>query len=177
MRTFLLLVCLLAITGIGVFSQKHATREALPNPLVFYPQKWLPDLPEEILEKKVEMGRDTTPILTEWEGRFFNAIYGFSDKNIDLRGKKVGFLKGSSGTVKSNKERFFASIFPLSSCDSSADSGLRSEVERRFRPQIVCYLLSPNQAGNIDRYDAAIVIECKQDLTVRQVIKRLNKNR
>ena len=67
----------------------------------------LENIPKNILNDIDKMGMDECLLLTELEGEYFNVLYK-EKKEFDMRGKKVGFIRGNAGTIKSNKKEYFS---------------------------------------------------------------------
>ncbi|MDR0939579.1 MAG: hypothetical protein LBN29_09590 [Mediterranea sp.] len=138
--------------------------------LLYFPKKWNCEIPQEILDNGPDMGRDADPVLTEWEGRYLNAIYQLEDRNIDLRGKKVAFVYGSSYIKRYDKKRYFSGM-RFEPCGKRPDS--------RYAPppsSIVLYVFNDEQKKEVrGHYDAVLAQWPKWILGTRQIMKRLNK--
>ena len=123
-------------------------------------------IPVEILNNISEMGRDDNLLLTELEGKYFNALYQIDEKEYSLSNKKVFFFTGSLGKTKSNKKDYFI-------------------IERdRFRfndyysPNVgTLYIFDAIQKAESGGYDAAIVYWSKRLVPIKEVVKRLKENR
>lgn len=55
-------------------------------------------------------GLDDKDLLNEFEGKYFNEVFADRKGSFDFSGKRVAFLRGSSGRVSSNKLNFFKTV-------------------------------------------------------------------
>lgn len=103
-------------------------------------------------------------LLSEKEAIYLNKIFETTRNKFDFNNKKVGFIKGSSGGIKSNKQDYFDMqnkhcIYENYPCDNG---GL--------------YIFNSTQKKESGGYDAAIVYWSKFVIPAEKIIKRLKKN-
>ena len=113
------------------------------------------EIPKYLLENMDKMGVDSSSILNEYEGRYFNCIFKTDSLDFNLVGKKVGFLRSKVDYFRQTRSR-----------------------DRNFTTVGGSYLYIFNAAQKEDSggYDAAIIYWSKFALPVKTVVKRL-KNR
>ena len=118
------------------------------------------DIPQDLLEDLLKMDFRDSSLITPEEGRYLNVIFENSRKEFDFRGKKVGFITGSSGKIQSSKADYF-----------------RVEKDRYNRGYTPnggeLYIFDEKQKEETGGYDAAIVYWCKFRLSEDRVIRRL----
>jgi hypothetical protein len=107
------------------------------------------EIPIDLLENMDKMGVDTSSILNEYEGKYFNFIFKIDPQDFNLVGKKVGFSR--------SKIDYFN--WTRTNSTTVGGSGL--------------YIFTAEQKAEVGGYDAAIVYWSKFLLPVEQVIKRL----
>jgi hypothetical protein len=118
------------------------------------------NIPKNILNNIDKMGMDEDSLLTDLEGEYFNALFQVNEENFNLCGKKVGFLTGDVGRIKSNKKEYFI----------SERYGLKYNYSPTFG---WLYIFNDIQKEKSGGYDAAIVFYTKKKLTIKEVIKNL----
>lgn len=120
------------------------------------------NIPKSILNNIDKMGLDESLTLTDLEGEYFNAISNIDKKKFDFCEKKIAFLTGNVGSIKSNKKAYFF-----------------TERLRTNYNDTICfgflYIFDTVQKNESGGYDAAIVSSSKKRLSTKEVIKRLNK--
>ena len=65
------------------------------------------DIPKPLLENIGKLGVNDSLLLNLQESLYFNCIFEKSRNNFDFTGKRIGFISGSSGKIKSNKRKYF----------------------------------------------------------------------
>ena len=155
-KKYVLLLCFLKLlTNTNMVAQVYA----IYNTFV---------IPQNILDSIDRMGMDDNPILTELEGKYFNAIYQNTrcqteKKEFDMCGKKVGFFTGNAGSIKIDKKRYFASERLLGINNTECCFG-------------TLYIFDAAQKKESGGYDAAIVsCSSKKINTIKEVVKRLKR--
>ena len=127
----------------------------------------LENIPPNVLNNIDKMAMDECLLLTELEGEYFNALCK-EKKEFDMRGKKVGFIRGNAGTIKSNKKEYFTT------------EKLRKQLRTNDNNEIyfgVLYIFNAPQKAESGGYDAVVVYGSKKLLSTKEVIKRLKNNR
>lgn len=99
----------------------------------------------------------------EIEAVFLNNIFETERNTFDFTNKAIGFLTGSSGSRKGNKEDYLDMHKR-----HSMDAGFASDKGTLY----IFNVLEKEQSGG---FDAAIVYWCKIALPTETVIKRLRK--
>jgi hypothetical protein len=127
-------------------------------------EKSAKDIPQDILDCLVEMGKDTIPALNVCESKFLNFCFQREKGTFDFCGKKMAFFKGNTGTIKSTKKEYFATEKRL--------------INKGFYPfpggQIIIFNEDEvKQTG----YDVAFIVYNKRYLTNKEVVKRLKNNK
>ena len=118
----------------------------------------------EILNNINEMGIDDKLLLTELEGKYFNALYQIDKQEYSLCGKKMAFFTGSLGKTKSDKKMYF--------------TGEKSSFRLNNSPNLgTLYIFNTEQKEQSGGYDAAIVYWSKRLVPINEVIKRLREGR
>jgi hypothetical protein len=122
------------------------------------------NIPEDILNNIDKMGMDECVFLTDLEGKYFNALYQIEEEKYSLFGKQVCFLTGNIGRNKTSKKEYFISE--------------RNRLISNRSPLFGwLYIFSDIQKEESGGYDAAIVFYTKKKLSIKEVIKRLKKQR
>jgi hypothetical protein len=122
------------------------------------------NVPCEILKNINEMGIDDDLLLTELEGKYFNALYQIDEKNFSLSDKKVAFFTGSLGKTKSSKKKYFVDD--------------KSNFESNNKPNTgMLYIFDEAQKKEANGYDAAIVYWSKRLVPIKEVVKNLKEKR
>lgn len=111
------------------------------------------EIPEELLNNLDKMGIDSSLILNEYEGRFFNYIFKINSQEYNLVGKKLGFLGSKISYFRKTRERF-----NLNSTTVGGSS---------------LYIFNAAQKEESGGYDAAIVYWSKFEIPIEKVVKRL----
>ena len=110
------------------------------------------EIPNELLENLDKMGIDSSSILNEYEGRYFNFIFNIDPQDFNLVGKKVGFLGSKIDYFNSTRS-------PDRNSTTVGGSGL--------------YIFDTAQKMESGGYDAAIVYWSKFAIPINEVVKRL----
>jgi hypothetical protein len=123
------------------------------------------NIPQNILNDINKMGIDESWLLTELEGKYFNALSKIDEKEFNFCDKKIAFFTGNIGSIKINKKIYF--------------------VEERKRLNVIDYSLSyyfgtlyifnATQKAESGGYDAAIVYDSKKLNSIKEMVKRLKK--
>jgi hypothetical protein len=123
------------------------------------------NIPQNLLNDMDKMGIDECLLLTDLEGKYFNALSLIEEKGFNLCTKKVCFLTGNIGSIKSNKKEYF--------------------IEERERLKVAdysrlsffgfLYIFNTAQKAESGGYDATIVYGSKKKLSIKEVIERLKK--
>jgi hypothetical protein len=123
------------------------------------------NIPQCILNNIDKMGMDENCLLTELEGKYFNALSLIEETEFDMSGKKVAFFTGNIGSIKSNKKKYF--------------------IEERERLKVVdystshyfgtLYIFNATKEEESGGYDAAIVYGSKKLNSIKDIVKRLKK--
>ncbi len=121
------------------------------------------ELPEELFDNLDKMGVDVSLTLNEHEGRCLNYMYQYDKDTFDFGGKRVAFLKGNIGTLRSNKKEYF---------DRLKQYVQSKGILPTCPDQLI--ILDENEVKLLG-YDAVIVSSSKKSLTSKDVIKRLRK--
>jgi len=111
------------------------------------------EIPKDLLENFDKMGIDSSSILNEYEGKYFNFIFNIDPQDFNLVGKKVGFLRSKIGYFRDTRERFYR---------NSTTVGASS-----------LYIFDAVQKEESRGYDAAIVYWSKFVIPIEDVVKRL----
>jgi hypothetical protein len=113
------------------------------------------DIPDELLSKLGEMGKDTSSALNDYESKYLDFIFKLDTDSFSLAGKKVGFLGSKKAFFKDERERFLRGEDGVGGC------GL--------------YIFNATQKEESGGYDAAIMYWSKFILPIEKVIERLKK--
>ena len=111
------------------------------------------EIPNDILDNLDKMGIDTSSILNEYEGKYFNFIFKIDPQEFNLVGKKVGFLGSKIDYFNSTRS-------PDRNSTTVGGSSL--------------YIFNATQKEESGGYDAAIVYWSKVLVPIEKVVKRLN---
>lgn len=120
-------------------------------------------LTNNILECIEEIGKDSIPTLNVCESFIMNYMYYYDKDTFDFGGKRVAFLKGNMGTLRSNKKEYF---------DRLKQYVQSKGILPTCPDQLI--ILDKNEVKLLG-YDAVIVSLSKKYLTSKDVIKRLRK--
>lgn len=113
----------------------------------------------------VEQINNDSLLLNETEGAYLNRIFETTRKDFDFVNKKIGFLTGSSGTRKSNKEHYFDMQEKHSNNENfPCDNG-------------TLYIFNTAQKEASDGYDGVIVYWTKFVIPIEKIINRLKEKR
>lgn len=127
---------------------------------VYYMRNEFKNIPCEILNNINKMGIDDNLLLTELEGKYFNALYQIDKQEYSLCCKKVAFFTGSLGKTKSDKKMYFA--------------GEKSNFRLNNSPNVgTLYIFNAEQKEQSGGYDAAIIYWSKRLVPINEVVKRL----
>jgi hypothetical protein len=100
-------------------------------------------------------------LLNETESAYLNRIFETTRKDFDFVNKKIGFITGSSGKTKGNKEYYFDMHKKhLANENYPCDNG-------------DLYIFDAVQKEESGGYDAAIIYWSKFVIPIEKVIKRL----
>ncbi len=121
------------------------------------------NIPKDILNCLIEMGKDTIPVLNVCESKYLNFNYQKNKNTFDFCVKRVAFLKGNTGTIKSTKKEYF-------------DRLKYFVYQKGFLPSDSSQLIIFNE-DEVKKtgYDAVIISQSKKYLTNKEVFKRLKK--
>jgi hypothetical protein len=114
------------------------------------------EIPQDLLENLDKMGVDSSSILNEYEGRYFNVIFKIDPQDFNFVGKKVGFLGSKIDYFRSTRS-------PDRNSTTVGGSGL--------------YIFNAEQKAESGGYDAAIVYWSKFVIPIEEVVKRLKNNK
>jgi hypothetical protein len=110
------------------------------------------EIPNDLLDNLDKMGIDTSSILNEYEGRYFNFIFKIDPQEFNLVGKKVGFLGSKIDYFNSTRS-------PDRNSTTVGGSSL--------------YIFNATQKAESGGYDAAITYWNKFVIPQEEVVKRL----
>ncbi|HBI80636.1 MAG TPA: hypothetical protein DDY04_01465 [Bacteroidales bacterium] len=113
------------------------------------------EIPTELINHIEKMGVDTSSILNEYEGRYLNFIFKIDPQDLNLVGKRVGFIGSKIDYFKDTRERFYENTTTVGGS--------------------VLYIFNAAQKEESGGYDAAIVYWSKFLLPVDKVVKKLKK--
>jgi hypothetical protein len=114
------------------------------------------EIPTELLSNMDKMGIDSSLILNEYEGRYFNFIFKLDSTDFNIAGKKIyfSFYRSKTDYFADEKERFYRN-----------DTNISSTL----------YIFNTDQKEEIGGYDAAIVSWRKRFVPIEEIIKWLKK--
>ena len=121
------------------------------------------DIPKSLLENIGTLEVNDSMLLNLQESLYFNCIFEKSRNDFDFTGKKIGFVSGSSGKIKSNKREYF---------EQEKDRYIHNYAPNGG----TLYVFYEEQKKKSGGYDAAIVYWCKFVLPVDKVVERLKKS-
>ncbi len=122
------------------------------------------EIPKDLLGNIDRMGIDECLLLTELEGRYFNALYQINELEFNFSGKKMAFFTGSLGKSKSNKKRYFMAE--------------RGRLNTNYSPMLYTFSIPhAGQKAESGGYDAAIVYWSKTLVSIKDVVKRLKEQK
>jgi hypothetical protein len=121
------------------------------------------EIPKDISEHLDKMGVDNFPTLNDCECKYLNFNYQKNKTTFDFCGKKIYFLRGNIGTIKSTKIEYF-------------DRLKYFVYQKGFLPSDSSQLIIFNE-DEVKKtgYDAVIISRSKKKLTKKEVIKQLKK--
>lgn len=120
---------------------------------------------KDILDCLVNMGEDTTTTLNICESKYLNLNYYKIKDVFDFYGKKVAFFKGNAGTIKSTKKEYFDRVKHFGCLNG-------------YLPLSIDQLVIFNEDEVIKTgYDAAIVYQSKRLVPIKEIVKKLSKNK
>jgi hypothetical protein len=147
MKKIFLIQCLSLIFNISLMGQEKSAK----------------DLPQEILDCLLEMGKDTIPTLNTCESKYMNSYFQKNRGTFDFREKKIAFFTGNAGAIKSTKKDFF-------------DEEKYFIYQNRFLPWGSSQLIVFNEDESKQvGYNAVIISSSKKYITKKDVIKQLKK--
>jgi len=115
------------------------------------------DIPEHWCERLDTLGQDGLSILSEEEGFFLADYFKQGGQTLDLKEKKIAFIRTAS---KTDKARFFQDVrFWYFEFNSSVSSTL--------------YVFDENQKEQTGGYDGAIVFWSKMMLKPKKIVSIL----
>jgi hypothetical protein len=127
-------------------------------------EKSAKDIPQDIVDCLEEMGNDTTSAINVCESKFLNLCFQKERGTFDFFGKKMAFFKGNIGTIKSNKQEYFATKKRL--------------IDMGFYPSPGGQLIIFNEdEAKETGYDVVFIVYNKRYLTKKDVIKQLKKKK
>lgn len=125
-------------------------------------EKSAKDIPKEILDCLVDMGKDTISTLNVCESKFLNLCFQKERGTFDFHGKKMAFFKGNIGTIKSTKKEYFDTEKRL--------------IHKGFYPspggQLIIF--DKNDVKKTG-YDAVFIVYNKRYIAKKEIVKRLQK--
>lgn len=137
-----LLIAMVSFFSVNVFGQVHELQ--VHN---------FTEIPTELLSHIGEMGTDTSLILNKYEGKYLNFIFKIDSQDLDLVGKKVGFLRNKIDYFKQTRDRFYDNTTTVGgSC---------------------LYIFDAAQKEESGGYDAAIVYWSKFLLPTEKIVQIL----
>ena len=148
MKKYILFLILLLIISTQMSAQVYHLMNKYEN------------IPKNILNDIHKMGMDESLILTELEGKYFNAISNIDEKEFNFYGKKIAFLTGNVGSIKSVKKEYF----------------LTERLRTNYTDTVwfgTLYIFDAVQKKESGGYDAAIVSDSKKKLKISKVIKNI----
>jgi hypothetical protein len=114
------------------------------------------EIPNDLLDNLDKMGIDTSSILNEYEGKYFNFIFKIDPQDFNLVGKKVGFLGSKIDYFNSTRS-------PDRNSTAVGGSSL--------------YIFNATQKAESGGYDGAIVYWSKFVIPIEKIVKRLKEKR
>jgi hypothetical protein len=111
------------------------------------------EIPKDLLENLDKMGIDSSSILNEYEGRYFNFIFNIDPQDFNLAGKKVGFTRSK------------IDYFNWTRANSTTVGGSS------------LYIFNATQKAESGGYDAFITMWNKFVIPIEEVVKRLKNRR
>jgi hypothetical protein len=121
------------------------------------------NIPQDILDCLVGMGKDTISTLNVCESKFLNFCFQKEKGAFDFSGKKIAFFRGNAGTLNCTKEEYFAVI----------ELWARQGFLPSWHGQLIIFTKDDVKKTG---YDAVIVSpSSKKYLTIKEVVKRLKK--
>jgi len=115
------------------------------------------EVPKDLLDNLDKMGIDTSSILNEYEGKYFNFIFKIDPQEFNLVRKKVGFSRSKIDYFRDTRERFNR---------NSTTVGGSS-----------LYIFNAAQKEESGGYDAFITMWNKFAVPIEDVVKRLKNSR
>ncbi len=123
------------------------------------------EIPRELLEQLNTMGANESSLLNSYESAYFNIIFKKSRKEFDFIGKKIGFLRGDTGRIVSNKRKYFYKERYLFNSNYSTQGG-------------ILYIFNQVQKEKSGGYDAVIVESWTKNLmNADRAAKRLKRHK
>jgi hypothetical protein len=127
-------------------------------------EKSAKDIPQDVLDCLVEMGKDTIPILNICESKYLNFCFQKEKDTFDFYGKKMAFFKGNIGTIKSTKKEYF-------------DVEKQLIYSGRFpSPRGQLIIFNEDEAKKVG-YDVVFIVYNKKYITKEEIIKRLKNDK
>ena len=118
------------------------------------------DIPKPLLENIGKLGVNDSLLLNLQESLYFNCIFEKSRNNFDFTGKRIGFISGSSGKIKSNKRKYF---------EKEKDRYIHNYTPNGG----ILYIFNEEEKKKSGGYDAAIVYWSKVIMPIDKVVERL----
>jgi hypothetical protein len=125
----------------------------------------LENIPKDILECLDKMGNDIYPTLNECECKYLDYYFQKNKGIFSFCGRKVYFLKGNTGTIKSDKKEYFEEIKLIIS------TGILPSLSMQ---QLAIF--DECEVKDIG-YEVVIVSGSKKYLTKKDIVKRLKSNK
>ena len=113
------------------------------------------EIPKDLLDNLDKMGIDTSSILNEYEGKYFNFIFKINPQDFNLVGKKVGFISHGGSKI----DYFKDTRSPDRNSTTVGGSSL--------------YIFNAAQKEESGGYDAAITYWNKFVIPIEEIVKRL----
>jgi hypothetical protein len=123
------------------------------------------NIPQNILNDIDKMGIDESWLLTELEGKYFNALSKTDEIKFNMSGKKIAFFTGNVGSIKSNKKKYFI----------EERAGLKVADHSISHYFGTLYIFNVTQKVESGGYDAVIVYGSKKLNSIKEMVKRLKK--
>ncbi|ATS06620.1 hypothetical protein CLI75_10380 [Porphyromonas gingivalis] len=120
------------------------------------------NISKDILDCLTEVGKDAVSTLNVCESKYLNCRFHKDKNTFDFYSKKVAFLKGNAGTIKSTKKDFFEK------------EKYFIEIKGFFTGSAQLIVFNDDEERQVG-YDAVIVSSSKRLLTKEEVVKRLKK--
>lgn len=122
-------------------------------------------VPNDIVSYIDFCGKDTFSIINQWESLFLDWLYTNCRGQMSFENRRVLFLKGSSGTIISNKLAYF--------------QGIKKAIKsNQYNPVTIYHqmLILPQDVVDQTGFDIVIGIWVKRRLTPKHILKIIKEN-